>query len=68
MSDFNFVMKRLESLSSEVLGLAEQLAALKLARETDQNDLREHGHAIRDMTTVLERIVDVIDPLEAKND
>lgn len=59
MGDFSFVIGQLRT---EVEQLKEQLATANAKLEEQEGVTREQGHAIRNMTMVLERVVDQVFP------
>lgn len=67
MSDFAFIIGQLrdelERLSNRVSDLEK-----KVAENTAAEDVRDQGHAIRNMTMVLERVVNQVFPEQQKDD
>lgn len=61
MSDFGYIISQLRG---ELDSVKQRLEAIetKLANDTAADDVREQGHAIRNMTMVLERVVNQVFP------
>jgi hypothetical protein len=66
MSDFSFLASSIQRLEKELGSEREERKALQAKVDELDQTIREQGHAIRNTTTILNRLVDILDPKNAK--